>query len=74
MNWDQIVGNWKQAEGKAKEKWGKFTDNDWTVVKGKREQLVGKVQERYGIAKEEAEKQVAEFESAYDAESRGKKL
>jgi uncharacterized protein YjbJ (UPF0337 family) len=70
MNWDQIVGNWKQAEGKAKEKWGKLTDNDWMVVKGKREQLVGKVQERYGIAKEAAEKQVADFERAYDAENR----
>ena len=70
MNWDQIVGNWKQAEGKAKEKWGKFTDSDWMVVKGKREQLVGKIQERYGIAKGEAEKQVAEFERAYDAKSR----
>lgn len=73
MNWDQIVGNWKQAEGKAKEKWGKLTDNDWTVVKGKREQLLGKVQERYGIAKEEAEKQIAEFERTYDAENRNHK-
>jgi uncharacterized protein YjbJ (UPF0337 family) len=73
MNWDQIVGNWKQAEGKAKEKWGKLTDNDWTVVKGKREQLIGKVQERYGIAKEAAEKQVADFERTYDAENRSQK-
>ena len=67
MNWDQIAGNWKQAAGKAKVKWGNLTDNDWTVVKGNRDQLVGKVQERYGIAKEEAEKQVAEFERTYGA-------
>lgn len=70
MNWDQIAGNWKQFSGKAKEKWGKLTDNDWTVIKGKREQLVGRVQERYGIAKEEAEKQVAEFERAYEINER----
>ena len=67
MNWDQIAGNWKQAEGKVKVKWGKLTDNDWTVVKGSRDQLVGRVQERYGIAKEEADKQVAEFERTYGA-------
>ena len=62
MNWDQIAGNWKQVSGTAKEKWGKLTDDDWTVIKGKREQLVGKIQERYGTAKTEAEKQVSEFE------------
>ena len=67
MNWDQIAGNWKQAAGNAKVKWGKLTDNDWTVVKGNRDQLVGKVQELYGIAKEEADKQVAEFERTYGA-------
>jgi len=66
MNWDQIAGNWKQVSGKAKVKWGKLTDDDWTVVKGKRDQLVGRVQERYGIAKEEAERQVSEFERNYE--------
>ena len=66
MNWDQVAGNWKQFSGNAMEKWGKLTDNDWTVIKGQREQLVGKVQERYGIAKDEAEKQVAEFERQYE--------
>ena len=70
MNWDQIAGNWKQVSGKAKEKWGKLTDNDWTVVKGKRDQLIGKVQERYGIAKEEAERQVSEFEGTLDTADR----
>jgi uncharacterized protein YjbJ (UPF0337 family) len=66
MNQDQIKGNWKQFVGKAKEKWGKLTDDDWKVVEGKRDQLVGKIQERYGIAKEEAERQVAESERHFD--------
>jgi uncharacterized protein YjbJ (UPF0337 family) len=61
MNSDQIEGKWKQFAGKAKEKWGKLTDDDLQVIRGKRDQLVGRVQERYGIAKEEAQKQVDEF-------------
>jgi uncharacterized protein YjbJ (UPF0337 family) len=75
MNWDQIEGNWKQVKGKVKEKWGKFTDDELDVLAGKRDQLVGKVQERYGIAKADAERQVEEFRKAYEAEyekSRGK--
>ena len=58
MNWDRIEGNWKQVKGKAKEQWGKLTDDDLTVVEGRRVELVGKIQERYGIAKDEAERQV----------------
>lgn len=69
MNWDQIAGNWKQFSGKAKEKWGKLTDSDWTVIEGKRDQLIGRVQERYGIAKNEAEKQVTEFEREYERDT-----
>lgn len=61
MNWDQVKGNWKQTKGKAKEKWGKLTDDDLDVAEGKRDQLVGKVQERYGCAREEAEREVDEF-------------
>ena len=61
MNWDQIEGNWKQLKGAAKIKWGKFTDDDMEVLAGKRDTIVGKVQERYGIAKLEAEKQVDEW-------------
>jgi uncharacterized protein YjbJ (UPF0337 family) len=64
MNWDQIKGNWKQMKGQAQQKWGKLTKDDLDVVEGMREELVGRVQERYGIAKEEAEKQVKEFESS----------
>ena len=63
MNCDQIKGKWKQAKGQAQQKWGKLTDDDLDVIDGKREELVGKVQERYGIAKDEAEKQVSDFES-----------
>lgn len=58
MNWDRIEGNWKQLTGKAKVQWGKLTDDDLDVIAGKREQLSGKLQERYGIAKDEAEKQI----------------
>ena len=61
MNWDQISGGWKQFKGKAKEKWGKLTDDEIDVAAEKRDQLVGKVQQRYGITKEEAEKQVNEW-------------
>lgn len=62
MNWDQIAGNWKQMTGKAREKWGKLTDDDLAVIEGKRENLVGRIQERYGIAKEAAEDQVKAWE------------
>jgi uncharacterized protein YjbJ (UPF0337 family) len=65
MNWDQIEGKWKQSTGKVKEKWGKLTDDDLTIINGKKDQLVGKIQERYGIAKEAAEKQVDEFSQSY---------
>ena len=61
MNWDQIQGDWKQLTGKVKEKWGKLTDNDLTVIAGKRDQLAGILQERYGYAKEQAEKELDEF-------------
>ena len=61
MNWDQMKGNGKQIKGKAKEKWGKLTDDDLTTVAGKRDQLVGKLQERYGYAKEQAERDLDEF-------------
>ena len=62
MNWDRIEGNWKLVSGKAKEKWGKLTDDDIDVVAGRRDQLAGKIQERYGVAEEEAEKQLAEWQ------------
>ena len=58
MNWDRIEGNWKQFSGKAQQQWGKLTNGDLDVVEGRRVELVGRLQERYGIAKDEAEKQV----------------
>ncbi|WP_333829292.1 CsbD family protein [Pararhodobacter sp.] len=61
MNWDQVQGKWKQAKGSAKQQWGKLTDDELTQIEGSRDKLVGKVQEKYGIAKEEAEKQVDEW-------------
>jgi uncharacterized protein YjbJ (UPF0337 family) len=67
MNWDQIEGKWKQSVGMIKEKWGKLTDDDLTVIAGKRDQLIGKIQERYGITKEAAEKQVQEFVQSYQS-------
>ena len=62
MNWDTIEGNWKQFTGKVREKWGKLTDDDLEVIAGKRDRLSGKIQERYGVAKEEAERQIDEYE------------
>jgi len=62
MNWDRIEGNWKQVVGKAKAQWGKLTDDDLDVVAGRREQLAGKIQERYGIAKDDVERQIADWE------------
>lgn len=66
MNKDELSGNWKQFKGKAKEKWGKLTDDDMTVIEGKRDQLVGKIQERYGYAKDQAEKEVSDWENRND--------
>ena len=66
MNWDQIAGNWKQATGKVREKWGKLTNDDVDVIASKRDQLIGRIQERYGVAKEKAEEEVREWERLYN--------
>jgi uncharacterized protein YjbJ (UPF0337 family) len=58
MNWDQIEGKWMQIKGQARQQWSRLTDDDIAAIRGKREELVGKVQERYGFAKEEAERQI----------------
>jgi len=65
MNKDTLEGNWKQLKGKAKEQWGKLTDDDLDVIAGKRDQLAGRLQERYGLAKEAVEKQISEFEELH---------
>jgi uncharacterized protein YjbJ (UPF0337 family) len=62
MNWDRIEGNWKTFKGQARQQWGKLTDSDLDVIAGKRDELVGRVQNSYGIARDEAEKQVADWE------------
>jgi uncharacterized protein YjbJ (UPF0337 family) len=61
MNAEQLKGKWMQLKGSVKTKWGKLTDDDLDVINGQEEQLIGRIQERYGIAKEEARRQVKEW-------------
>ena len=61
MNWDTIEGQWKQFKGRAKQAWSKLTDDDLANLNGKREELAGKIQERYGIKKQEAERQIDDW-------------
>jgi uncharacterized protein YjbJ (UPF0337 family) len=61
MNWDALKGKWNQFAGQFKSKWGKLTDDDWTFVGGKKDALVGKLQEHYGYQKDQAEKEVDDF-------------
>jgi uncharacterized protein YjbJ (UPF0337 family) len=56
MNWDQVEGQWKQMKGTVREKFGKLTDDDLQVIGGKKDQFLGKLQERYGISREQAQK------------------
>lgn len=65
MNWDQMQGQWQQLKGKVRETWGRLTDDDLDVIGGKRDQLVGVLQQRYGQAKDEVERQVSEFEGRH---------
>ena len=70
MNWDRVEGNWVEFKGKVKERWGKLTDDDLDVVAGKRDQLLGLLQTRYGVARDELEREVHEFEKELDKEVR----
>ncbi|MGH9405763.1 MAG: CsbD family protein [Terriglobia bacterium] len=65
MNQDQLEGKWKQLKGSVKERWGKLTDDDMNLIGGRKDKLVGKLQERYGIAREEAETQYDAWYSAH---------
>ena len=65
MNWDVVKGDWKQAKGKAREKWGKLTDDDMDTLHGDYEQVVGKLQERYGWSRDQAEKSAKEFADSH---------
>jgi uncharacterized protein YjbJ (UPF0337 family) len=57
MNWDRIEGNWKQMKGAARVQWGKLTDSDFEQIAGNKDKLVGRIQEQYGITRDEAQKQ-----------------
>jgi len=61
MNWDQVEGNWKQIKGKAKQMWADLTDDDLENIAGKRQELAGRLQAKYGLAKEKAEQQIDEW-------------
>jgi uncharacterized protein YjbJ (UPF0337 family) len=67
MNWDQIAGNWKQVQGSIRQQWGKLTDDDLERAKGHRDTLRGIIQERYGIAKDEADRQLRDWEERQSA-------
>ena len=69
MNWDQIEGKWKQFKGSVREQWGQLTDDDLESIDGRRENLVGKLQERYGLAREAAEKRAEEWLTAMSDEA-----
>jgi uncharacterized protein YjbJ (UPF0337 family) len=68
VNSDQLKGKWKQMKGSVKERWGKLTDDDLDVIDGQRDQLIGKIQERYGIARAAAQKQVDEWNAVASQE------
>jgi uncharacterized protein YjbJ (UPF0337 family) len=61
MNWDVVEGKWKQIKGDVKRQWGKLTDDDLDVIEGNRDKLVGKIQESYGIGKDDADRQVNDW-------------
>jgi uncharacterized protein YjbJ (UPF0337 family) len=69
MNWDQVEGKWKQFAGRFREKWGKLTDDDLQVIGGKKDQLVGKIQERYGMAREQAQREVDDYVNTLRADA-----
>jgi uncharacterized protein YjbJ (UPF0337 family) len=69
MNWDQVQGKWKQMRGDVRAKWGKLTDDDLHLVGGEKDKLVGRIQERYGIEKDEAQRQVDEWHSNMGADN-----
>lgn len=71
MTWDEIKGNWRNYKGRMKEKWGELTDDDWDRIDGKKDQLLGTLQNRYGRTREVAEREVREFEDSLAATPAG---
>jgi uncharacterized protein YjbJ (UPF0337 family) len=63
MNWDRVEGNWRQFRGKIKEEWGKLTDDELDVIAGRRDRLLGRIQEHYGITREDADRRIRNWES-----------
>jgi len=63
MNWDQIEGKWKELKGRARSSWGELTDDELDQVGGRKDELVGRIQQRYGVEREEAERQVNDWAS-----------
>jgi uncharacterized protein YjbJ (UPF0337 family) len=64
MDWNRVQGNWKQLKGKAKENWGELTDDDLDVIAGQRDQLEGKIQQRYGYSKDQVRRDVDDWYSS----------
>ncbi len=69
MNWDRVAGNWKQLKGQIQEKWGKLTDDQFAAINGRREILAGKLQEAYGIGRDEAERQIQDLANSLHDQS-----
>ena len=69
MNWDEVAGKWEQFKGKAKQQWGKLTDDDLTKIKGKKDELLGKLRERYGYTVEKAQDEFDKFCNSCSCES-----
>lgn len=69
MNWDTVKGNWKQLKGKAREQWGDITDDDWDRIAGQKDQLIGHLQEKKGMARDAAEKAAQEWADALHDEA-----
>lgn len=61
MNWDRIEGNWKQFRGQVQQEWGKLTNDDMDYVEGRRDELAGIIQERYGVERDEADRQIDDW-------------
>lgn len=74
MNWDMVKGNWKQVKGRIKETWGDLTDDKLESMGGSRDRLVGGIQEQYGISRDEAERQMRDFERRYDEDEQNRRL
>ena len=74
MNWDQIEGKWKQMKGSMKQKWGQLTDSDFDQIAGQREKFVGRLQERYGYTREQAQNEIDQWMKTHQAETEQPKI